>query len=306
MKNIKDFLTRHVFITIFLYFSFMLATAWAVSEHIAARTKLAVLPADDDVLAIYDTSTTSGKGIAVSVFRGTNLNAIVDACEGVAAPAIGLYDSQNAGTDVTCGTGDKLAATVGANCPDVDTAGNEDCDITFNSMNAGTNTQRAMFDATDTGGGQWEFNYPITAPRFDGGISFSVVTSAGVASIDMDTSYPGICRGAFRWYNGDDDGAIPITLPAEPVCGGGSGNTVDAKDLTFFHDDSTEGDDFRLDPNGTDRIKYEGTLCGAGLYLECTTEGSSVRLLGEDTNGTSDIWVVIDTANGTTCACETP
>ena len=82
MKLVK-FLNRHVFTSIILYFMLMVGVAWAVSEHIAARTKLAVMPADDDVLAIYDTNAGTGLGIEVSVFRGDNLNAIVNASTGV-------------------------------------------------------------------------------------------------------------------------------------------------------------------------------------------------------------------------------
>ena len=273
MKNIKDFLTRHVFITIFLYFSFMLTTAWAISEHIGARTALAVLPADDDVLAIYDTSTTSGKGIAVSVFRGANLNAIVDACEGVAAPAMGLYDSNNAGADTTCTTGDKLAGTLEANCTDT-TEDSEDCDLVLKSMLAGTNTQRVMFDTSD---GQWEFDYPITAPGIDGGQR--IVVNPG--AVDLDTTYPNVCNIMFTV----GDQATEIELWDDVMC--------DADDLYGKQICVTARGAYAitLDPNDSDVLSVGAfaSLAAGEALVSSGALGDAICLVGR-VSGENQLW----------------
>ena len=214
----------------------MLCVAWAANQHIGARTKLAVLPADDDVLAIYDLSTTTGKGIEVAVFRGTNLNAIVDAYTGVGTPGMTLYDNDNEGEEVTADD-DKFAGFVGVNCTDT-TEDSEDCDLLFQSMAAGTNTQRAMFDAdgTDDTDSQWEFDYPVHSVQVDGGVNLAYATAA----YSIQSSFPSQCEMVV--YFGSHTGVVAATLPNEPLCDGVNGNPMNSKHFRIINMD-TDGID---------------------------------------------------------------
>ena len=135
--GIIKWLNSHVVTSIILYFALMVGVAWSANQAISDRTALAVMPADDDVLAIYDLSTTSGKSIAVSVFRGDNLNAIVNAETGVSDPQITMYDIEDA-----AGTAKIMGLSAGGSNAIVMSLGVEDTDST-------TGSTYVQFDGTD-------------------------------------------------------------------------------------------------------------------------------------------------------------
>ena len=73
LKKINRWMEKHALLVIVLFFQVMLGIAWAANEHLGERATLDTMPADDDKIAIYDTSTTTGFAQAVSVFRGDKL-----------------------------------------------------------------------------------------------------------------------------------------------------------------------------------------------------------------------------------------
>ncbi len=101
LRKIEKWMERNSFLVIVLFFNLMLGIAWAASEHIGARSTLDTMPADDDRVVVWDKDVATGYAQEVSVFRGANLNAIVNAETGVASPGITMYDINDAN-----GTGD--------------------------------------------------------------------------------------------------------------------------------------------------------------------------------------------------------
>ena len=103
--GIIKWLNSHAIPATIFYFALMGGIAWGVNQSIADRTALEAMPADGDLIAIYDLDATAGKSIAVSTFRGDNLNAIVNAATGVTDPTITMYDNDTAaGTAKIYGT----------------------------------------------------------------------------------------------------------------------------------------------------------------------------------------------------------
>ena len=107
--GIIKWLNSHAIPATIFYFALMGGIAWGVNQSIADRTALEAMPADGDLIAIYDLDATAGKSIAVSTFRGDNLNAIVNAATGVTDPAITMYDSSSA-----AGTADIYGTSTGS------------------------------------------------------------------------------------------------------------------------------------------------------------------------------------------------
>ena len=278
MKIIK-FMERNFLISTWCFFILMLGVAWAANQHIGARTKLAELPADDDVLAIYDLSTTTGKGIEVSEFRGDNLNAIVDAESGVANPGITMYDDNGTAT----GTAFINGTTVDSN---------KDVVMSIGVEEEGSETP-AVYIELDSINGTVDVNKPLTAPNIDAGIKFG---SKG-AAYNIETTESSVCRKAYSLFGAS--ASVTFTLPDESVCGSG-----DAKEFYFVDLDNDAGDDLIVDPNGTDEIYINGVSCTDGVAVICQSDGGT-GVQGNSlhiTGATEGYWMVV-TWNGD-CDCQ--
>jgi len=233
--NLIKFFNRHVFTSIILYFALMVGVAWAVTEHIAARTKLAVMPDDNDVLAIYDTDAGLGYGIEVSVFRGTNLNAIVNAASGVASPGITMYDSSaEAGTAFVYGTSTGAYDVVMS-------LGVEDSSSASGSpyieLNGTTETTKI-----------YTLDY---GTRFEGVVGdFNITTGAGGIYADMCSLF---------FMAGDHSGDATWTLPASGHCATTTiGDLYSLKRFELISNDPDDGHEIILTPAAGDTIKVRG------------------------------------------------
>ena len=276
MKLIK-FLNRHVFISIILYFALMVGVAWAVSEHIAARTKLAVMPADNDVLAIYDTDAGLGLGIEVSVFRGTNLNAIVNAEAGVADPGITMYDSSaGAGTAFVYGTSTGAYDVVMS-------LGVEDSDSATGSPYIELDGVTETVDVLK----------PLTAPGINAGTYTDWWNTHSDQTLDLDDTYPGVCDLTLVVYDPTDtDHDVEIELWNEGDCLT-SGNKYGRKLTIVMYTNST---DVTIDPDDADFLLIPGFNVGAAggssvLTGHATGWGESITL--RSIKYTNDTWVPV-------------
>ena len=271
MKLIK-FLNRHVFISIILFFSLMVGVAWAVSEHIAARTKLAVMPADDDVLAIYDTNAGTGLGIEVSVFRGDNLNAIVNAETGVADPGITMYDS-SAGA----GTADIFGTSTGA----------YDIIMSFWVDVAGAPTEYLQIDGVSE---TVDVLKPLTAPSIDAGTKTAWIdthTISPASPLILDNIYPNTCDLTLALWSSGATIALEIDLWAVGDC---QGNVSKGKKLTlaFYQTGLT----ITVDPGGADFIIAPGQAIGdAGdATIMTTNDGVGESITWRSIKSANDYW----------------
>ena len=267
-------LNRHVFTSIVIYFALMVGVGWTVNQSIADRTALEVMPADDDDIAIYDTDAGTGKSIAVSTFRGDNLNAIVNAATGVTDPVITMYDSSSA-----AGTADIYGTSTGS-YDVVMSLGVED-------SSSATGTDYIQLNGTTE---TVDVLKPLTAPIIDGGTYLEIYSSD-------DSIGANVCEKVIIQAN-SGDAQITVTLPADGECTGVAGY---AKHFVFQQRDADDGDELLIDVNGvSDAIHLDGTNCGAGDTITCQETGSAVEMYGYE--GTNTIWFAI-TLNGT-CACD--
>ena len=238
--GIIKWLNSHVVTSIILYFALMVGVAWSANQAISDRTALAVMPADDDVLAIYDLSTTSGKSIAVSVFRGDNLNAIVNAETGVTDPQITMYDDNGASTGTAAIYGQSVDGTKAI----VMTIGVEE-----------ETTGNAAYIELDGITETVDVLKPLTAPVVDGGVKLSVISS----DFNMETGGDAdVCEKVYVLGSGAS-GDVTITLPSSGNCNDTAGY---AKRFKFISR-STDSDDLVLAPNTSDAIFKETKSCVA-------------------------------------------
>lgn len=249
----------------------MVGIAWAANQHIGARDRLAVMPADDDVLAIYDTDAGAGLGIEVSVFRGDNLNAIVNAdTVGSATPGVTTYDSDDAaGTSYFHGTSlggiNAIVMALGVEEADGDTQ-------TYIELDGVNET----VDVLKT----------LTAPSISGGIIKEAYTDS-----ESETVSATICK-KLHIMGATANKDITFNLPADTLC-----STSSSMDLIFTNMETSSDYELILEPNGTDIIQVAGSAaCGAGVNLICDENGTTVRLIGVY----NSTWLAI--VNGT-CAC---
>ena len=250
MKLIK-FLNRHVFISIILYFALMVGVAWAVSEHIAARTQMTDPPADDDVLAIYDTNAGTGLGIEVSVFRGDNLNAIVNAETGVTDPAITMYDSSPG-----AGTADIFGTSTGA----------YDIIMSLWVDVAGTPTEYLQIDGVSE---TVDVLKPLTAPGISGGRPYLYDANdydmTAITNCQMDVYLNGVATQT-------------VTLHGTPSC-----DTNYSKEIcVYVYEEINEK---RVDVQSDDVIVHNSTIFTAGYYIKNTSKnyGDFICLRGSGT-----------------------
>jgi hypothetical protein len=118
-----------------------------------------------------------------------------------------------------------------------------------------------------------EFKKPI-----DGGITIAFPST----TIDMDTTYPGLCSGEFIQASAS---AAPftITLPADGRCNGVASN---GKEFYFTMKDATSD-------------ALDGVSCDAGDSITCSTIGDAVRIVG----GSDALWYALSMGGGG-CACD--
>ena len=272
--GIIKWLNSHAIPATIFYFALMGGIAWGVNQSIADRTALEAMPADGDLIAIYDLDATAGKSIAVSTFRGDNLNAIVNAATGVSDPAITMYDSSAA-----AGTADIFGTSTGA-YDVVMSLGVED-------SSSATGTDYIQLNGTTE---TVDVLKPLTAPIIDGGTYLEIYSSD-------DSIGANVCEKVIIQAN-SGDAQITITLPADGECTGVAGY---AKHFVFQQRDADDGDELLIDVNGeSDAIHLDGTNCGAGDTITCQETGSAVEMYGYE--GINTIWFAI-TLNGT-CACD--
>ena len=218
--GIIKWLNSHAIPATIFYFALMGGIAWGVNQSIADRTPLEAMPADGDLIAIYDLDATAGKSIAVSTFRGDNLNAIVNAATGVTDPTIMMYDSSD-----DDGTAKIKGTSVGG-----DTV--HDIVMSFYVDVAGDETEFLQLDGIN---GTVDVLKPLNAPSINAGTTWTTVSQVSTP-YNAETLEGDKCNHIFYMSAAATDD-VEIDLPSTGLCDTGQGKTLrfvnldDASDL---------------------------------------------------------------------------
>ena len=266
--GIIKWLNSHAVPATIFYFALMGGIAWGVNQSIADRTALEAMPADGDLIAIYDLDATAGKSIAVSTFRGDNLNAIVNAEAGVVSPTITMYDDN--------GTSTGTAAIYGTT---VD--GDYDVVMSLGVEVGGSTVSFLELDGINE-------TVDILKP-LDAGTKWTLVTQA-----DLDLSSATNCSGQY-YFAAASTGDGELILPDEPRCQGIAASSK-VYHLHSFDDGAPAAYDLDISPQTGDVIYLDGIPCATSAALELDDVGDWAIISGYD----STVWVV--TAHvGATC-----
>jgi len=257
-------LNRHVFTSIIIYFALMGGIAWGVNQSIADRDPLETMPADGDLIAIYDLDETAGKRIAVSTFRGDNLNAIVNAdTVGSASPGITTYDNNtgtNDGTSFIHGTtlGAVTSKAVTMSIGVEEASGSTVNYITVDGVNERINALKPMNSGRIT---DW----------------LNINTDA---AIDLDTDYPNVCDlTVFVWDSGETL-AIEFELWNNALCNG-----IADYGKRFCVIARTDSITMTIDPDDSDKLSFHTlTLGAAGSSTANTSDalGDGICFIGSE------------------------